>query len=117
MSDGNPTPPAYDGMGVVAETDGTVTLVRNHELGSDGNALPIKGGQPFDSRANGGCTSLKFDTREGKWLDSRVSISGTSRNCAGDVTPWGTWLTAEETVLGGGSRDRFFRHLLVDDPL
>ncbi len=107
MSDGNPTPPAHDGMGVVAETDGTVTLVRNHELGSDGNALPIKGGQPFDSRANGGCTSLKFDTREGKWLDSRVSISGTSRNCAGGVTPWGTWLTAEETVLGVGSRDPY----------
>ncbi|MEM6779608.1 MAG: alkaline phosphatase PhoX [Planctomycetota bacterium] len=107
MSDGNPTPPSHDGMGVVAEADGTVTLVRNHEISEDGAALPIRGGEPFDSQAKGGCTSLKFDTRQGKWLDSYMAVSGTSRNCAGGVTPWGTWLTAEETVLGVGSRDPY----------
>ena len=107
MSDGNPTPPAHDGMGVVGEQDGVLSLIRNHEVSEDVDALPIKDGEPFDSRAGGGCTTLKFDSRNGKWLESFVSIAGTSRNCAGGVTPWGTWLTAEETVLGVGSTDRY----------
>ncbi|QDV62042.1 alkaline phosphatase PhoX [Crateriforma conspicua] len=107
MSDGTPTPAAHDGMGVVAEHDGVVTLVRNHEISDDSDALPITDGTPFDRRAGGGCTTLTFDTRHGRWLDSRVAIAGTSRNCAGGVTPWGTWLTAEETVLGIDSVDPY----------
>ena len=107
MTDGIPTPKLHDGMGVVAENDGVVTLVRNHEISADGPAWKIKDCKPFDSRAQGGCTTLKFDTKQGKWLRSHVCISGTSRNCAGGVTPWGTWLTAEETVLGIDSIDHY----------
>lgn len=107
MDDGTPTPAFHDGMAVVAESADTVTILRNHEISEDISAIPWKDGIPYDSMAGAGCTRLVFDTTDGKWQSSRVSISGTSRNCAGGVTPWGTWLTCEETVLGPGDMDKY----------
>jgi hypothetical protein len=33
-------------------------------------------------------------------VKSWVSISGTTINCAGGATPWDSWITCEETVVG-----------------
>ncbi len=104
MADGNPTPPDHDGMGVIADDQGILTIVRNHEISS----LKVPFGSEniqYDGKAGGGCAALKFNSKTGEWLESRPVLAGTVKNCAGGPTPWGTWLSCEESVLGPGSKD------------
>jgi uncharacterized protein len=103
MSDGRPTPSAHDGMAAFRRRDGKVALVRNHEQGDFDGAFTEPA---YDPAANGGTTNLVFDPDKGKFLESYASLSGTIRNCAGGPTPWGSWLTCEETTVVGADGTR-----------
>lgn len=121
MTDGNFVPDHADGMGAFQLDNHRMILVRNHELAADkGNKGPFSQGTPanfdrtkaFDSFEGqplpGGTTTLIYDLHAGTVVEQNLSLVGTIRNCAGGVTPWGSWLTCEEDVSGatqGLSRD------------
>lgn len=98
MSDGRLTPPLHDGMATFAFGN-TIRLVRNHEAGGGGSSDVAFGALPYDRKATGGTTTLEVDPVTRLIVRDFASLSGTVRNCAGGPTPWGTWISNEETTV------------------
>lgn len=102
MTNGQSVPFGHDGMGVIAEQGDEIILVRNHELGAGPliNALGLYDELTMESgqRAAGGNTNIHFSRSQRREIRTVPSLGGTLANCAGGVTPWGTWLSCEETI-------------------
>ncbi len=101
MGTGARVPGAHDGMAAFKAKDGLVALVRNHEVvaAQPGQKTPAFGANPYDPEAGGGTTTTLFDPKAGKAISVTPSLSGTLVNCAGGPTPWGSWLSCEETLV------------------
>jgi secreted PhoX family phosphatase len=94
------TPGRHDGMAVFSWKQGKLRLIRNHEqtqpvpVGAFGDTS-----QAYDVQAPGGTTTLEISPKA-EDVKSWVSLNGTTFNCAGGASPWGTWITCEETPNG-----------------
>jgi secreted PhoX family phosphatase len=98
LKSGQPTPTLHDGTAAFSNGHDYV-LIQNHEIGAnDPLGVPQIKGTVYDAGVGsaGGCTVISVD-RNGKNKGEWVGISGTLTNCAGGPTPWGTWMTCEET--------------------
>lgn len=119
MSDGRLAARSHDGMGAFGDAGGIVTLIRNQEIRFNGRAPFTQGeftikpaANAYDTTAEGGTTTLRFDPRRFRDRPSRtngptggglvqdfVSLTGTVVNCAGGVAYRDAgWLTCEEIV-------------------
>ncbi len=119
MADGLPVPGAHDGMAAFAGDNGRIILVRNHELSSGWlntshyakscKKLPEATLSRFYDRGSdetpglGGTTTTIYDPVSRTVERQFLSLGGTDYNCAGGRTPWGSWLTCEESFAKPGT--------------
>lgn len=118
MDDGLLVPGRADGMAAFSGAHGNVNIVCNHEnrpsyadfgpFGEENERIDrIDTSKMYDlghgkTPATGGTTTIVFDPRSGATVHRHLSLAGTELNCAGGPTPWGSWLSCEESFSDPG---------------
>ena len=108
VREGLAVPNAFDGMAAFPMPNGNVRLIRNHEMTDPPDSARPIGSPHYDAAGSGGTTSLEVriagegDGLRVQLVDEFISLAGTRVNCAGGPTPWGSWLSCEETTDGRG---------------
>ena len=85
-----------DGAATYKASDGGWIMVSNSELPTP---IDLPFDPPIGNPGEGGASAIHFD-RDGGIVDAYRILSDTTSNCAGGPTPWGTWLSCEETETG-----------------
>ncbi len=125
MNDGLITPARHDGMAAFAGQNGRVILVCNHEtypfsqewspFGSNQERLgQVPRDRIYDAGngttpCTGGTTTIVYNPVSRRRESIHLSLAGTEVNCAGGPTPWGSWLSCEETFSEPGTSFEYGR--------
>lgn len=86
-----------DGAATFATPDGGWILVSNSEVPTATDLIDQV--PDVGAPGQGGASAIRFDSA-GEIVDAYRILGGTSTNCAGGPTPWGTWLSCEEFERG-----------------
>lgn len=116
MSDGLNVPGWPDGMHAFSSGKDRVSILCNHELDimqqklsawpagreATSNEKAMSYDLIGDKPAPGAVRRIIYNLKKQRVEKQHLALCGTLRNCSGGATPWGSWLSCEESVRVAG---------------